>query len=134
MYLSFVPAVIFRSILGTTKAIPTTLSSREGAIDTLLRFAQGLDDNSPSLTLSAFTPTAICNLRALSTNARYPLPELQGQDAIVSFFFPKIGEMDTTHMMSNFRVEVDSDRESHGNGNGKEKRAKNDLLHARSAL
>lgn len=83
----------------------TGLTNREAIIDALLRFVEGLDDADPSLLHSAFTPTASVDTRPISSIG-IPFSEYSGRDTIVSTLLTAVGALDTTHQLSNFRVNV----------------------------
>ena len=81
------------------------LSDREGAIDAVLRFVEGIDDNNSDLIYSAFTEDAYVDPRPLS-NIGKTFHELQGRDKVTSTMLKGVGSIDTSHMLNNFRVNV----------------------------
>ncbi len=87
------------------------LTDREGAIDAVLRFVEGLDDNNSELIYSAFTEDASVDLRQLS-NIGKDFHELQGREKIMATLLKGIGPIDTSHMLNNFRVVIDGHKAS----------------------
>ena len=81
------------------------LSEREGAIDAVLRFVEGLDDNNEELVYSAFTEDASVDLRGLS-NIGKEFHVLEGREKVASTLLQATGHIDTSHALSNFRVTV----------------------------
>ena len=89
-------------------ANPSGLSDREAAVEAVLRFFEGLDDADASLVHSAFTPDATVDLSPIS-NIGTPFSELSGRDTIVDRLLKSVGPLDSTHHLSNFRVNVIGD-------------------------
>ena len=86
-------------------ALPSTLSSlsvREAIIDTLYRCVNGLDTADVALFDSAFTKDANLDLNGNVLN---------GLDAIRTGCYDLISKLDTTHFLTNIRVDV-KDNES----------------------
>jgi SnoaL-like domain len=77
--------------------ILTSLTEREAIADALYRALLGLDNNDISLFNSAWSgPDAVLDLSGTVYNL----------DAIRTHFFEFVGPMDTTHIISNARVDV----------------------------
>ena len=53
-------------------------------IDTLHRFAAGIDQNDPTLLASAFTQNAVSDFRPAAAKAGFEYPVLEGRDTIVA--------------------------------------------------
>ena len=85
------------------------LTPHESVHHYVLRFDQGIDDASPTLLNSAFTPNATLDLTLMSSiGISYPI--ITGRDAIVSMFMSSVaGNLDTQHNVTNFRVNLDED-------------------------
>jgi len=78
--------------------ILTSLTEREAIVDALYRALLGFDVNDYSLFKSAFSePDAVVEI---SENA------IQGTEAIRTKLYDLVAAMDTTHMISNVRIEV----------------------------
>jgi hypothetical protein len=73
------------------------LSGREAIADAVYRCVVALDTDSPTLFRSAFTSDAIFDLNGTIMN---------GFDAINTQCFASISKMDTTHFISNLRINV----------------------------
>lgn len=95
------------------KAHETTHSSdpadKLAAIDTLYRFAVGIDLRDYELLSSAFAPDAVSDFRPAAAKAGFEYPVLQGRDTIVAALSGSLKSLDTTHSVSNPRVIVDGD-------------------------
>ncbi|KAL2836898.1 hypothetical protein BJX68DRAFT_274314 [Aspergillus pseudodeflectus] len=88
--------------MATIHPLPALLSPtptvREAVTDAITRFLVGLDTSDKSLFESAFTPTA-----TLSTNGNV----FQGLPAIITGCYDLIGKLDTTHFLTNVRINVE---------------------------
>lgn len=79
-------------------------------IETLYRFAAGLDLRDKDLLSSAFATDAISDFRPAGKKAGFEYPVLQGRDNIVSALRDSLGQIDTTHSFSNPRVSLEGDK------------------------
>ena len=84
------------------------LTDREAVIDAVLRMAQGLDDADPDLLRSAFVPDAVFDVTPVNKIGRQ-YKVLHGVDTIVEGVMGSVGPMDTTHSVTNFRVQLSGD-------------------------
>lgn len=85
------------------------LTDREAAIDALIRFVWALDEGSSELSASSLTEDATMVL-SFTHNGAKPR-ELTGRDTIVETLMSAVGRpLDTTHMATNIRCEVDGDK------------------------
>jgi septum formation inhibitor-activating ATPase MinD len=75
-------------------------------IETLYRFAAGLDLRDKDLLASAFAEDAISDFRPAGKKAGFEYPVLQGRDTIVRALRDSLGNIDTTHSVSNPRVSI----------------------------
>lgn len=82
------------------------LSPREGAIDALYRYVEGLDRADENLLRSAFTSEAVLDLSGLTPTTGVTYEEMKGIDTIVNSVLSHVGPMDSQHQMSNFRVKL----------------------------
>ena len=91
----------------------TTLSSdpadKLAAIETLYRFAAGIDLRDYELLSSAFAPDAVSDFRPAAAKAGFEYPVLQGRDSIVAALSGSLKSLDTTHSVSNPRVIIDDE-------------------------
>lgn len=84
------------------------LTDREAAIDALHRFVWALDEGDPELSASSLTKDATMVLE-FTHNGQTPR-ELTGRDTVVELLMNVVGKpLDTTHMVTNTRCEVDKD-------------------------
>ncbi|TFY86664.1 nuclear transport factor 2 family protein [Pseudomonas kairouanensis] len=84
-----------------------TAAERLAVIDTLHRFAAGIDLKDSALLASAFTLDAVSDFRPAAAKAGFEYPVLEGRDAIVAALSAALGPLDTTHSVSNARVTLD---------------------------
>lgn len=85
------------------------LTDREAAIDALIRFVVALDDGSSQLSASSLTENAVMNL--VFGESGMQSRKVEGRDSIVDILMSKVGRaMDTTHMATNIRCEVNGDK------------------------
>ena len=78
-------------------------------IDTLHRFAAGIDLRDWALLASAFTSNAVSDFRPAAAKAGFEYPVLEGRDIIVSALSGALSQLDTTHSVSNPRVTLNGD-------------------------
>lgn len=82
-------------------SLPTALfpplSGREAVVDAAYRAVLGLDTNDVKLFESAFTEDASININGNVT---------AGRKALVSGLFGKISKLDTTHYLTNIRINI----------------------------
>lgn len=79
-------------------------------IETLYRFAAGLDLRDKDLLASAFAADAISDFRPAGKKAGFEYPVLQGRNTIVATLRDSLGQIDTTHSISNTRVSIHGDK------------------------
>jgi hypothetical protein len=85
------------------------LTDREAAIDALHRFVWALDEGSGALSASSLTANAVMTLRFTHNGAKPR--EIVGREDIVELLMSAVGRpLDTTHMATNVRCEVEGDR------------------------
>jgi hypothetical protein len=88
---------------------PDSLHDTLAVVDTLYRFAAGIDLRDRALLSSAFTEDAISDFRAAGAKAGFEYPVLQGWETIVEALSTSLNGLDTSHSFSNPRVVVDGD-------------------------
>ncbi|PIF71323.1 nuclear transport factor 2 family protein [Flavobacterium sp. 2] len=79
-------------------------------VETLYRFAAGLDLRNKDLLLSAFAADAVSDFRPAGKKAGFEYPVLEGRDTIVEALMGSLSQIDTTHSLSNPRVSIDGDK------------------------
>lgn len=79
-------------------------------IETLHRFAAGIDLRDPDLLSSAFAADAISDFRPAGKKAGFEYPVLEGRDTIVSALMGSLSQIDTTHSVTNQRVTINGDQ------------------------
>ena len=86
-----------------------TTADTFAVIDTLHRFAAGIDQRDQALLASAFTQYAVSDFRPAAAKAGFEYPVLEGRDTIVAALSGALSQLDTTHSVSNARVTLDGD-------------------------
>lgn len=86
------------------------IADKFAVIDTLYRFAAGIDLRDSELLASAFAEDAVSDFGPAAAKAGFEYPVLKGRDTIVSALSGSLGQVDTTHSVSNPRVSVDGDK------------------------
>jgi hypothetical protein len=85
------------------------LTDREAAIDALHRFVWALDEGDDALSASSLTTDAVMSLHFTHNGAKPR--EIEGRETIVELLMSAVGRpLDTTHMATNVRCEVDGDK------------------------
>lgn len=79
-------------------------------VETLHRFAAGIDLRDNDLLASAFAIDAISDFRPAGKKAGFEYPVLEGRNAIVTALTGSLAKIDTTHSVSNTRVVIDGDK------------------------
>ncbi|MDL4776752.1 MULTISPECIES: nuclear transport factor 2 family protein [Thermomonosporaceae] len=91
-------------------AIACELKDREEVVDALYRFAQGLDLQDRQLLASALAADAELDSRSAAAKWGAYSPLMIGRDTIVNLLLGLIiDRVDTTHVVTNPRVQVDGD-------------------------
>lgn len=78
-------------------------------VETLYRFAAGIDLRDRTLLASALAENAISDFRPAATKAGFEYPLLQGRETIAEALSGSLSRVDTTHSISNPRVTVEGD-------------------------
>lgn len=79
-------------------------------VETLYRFAAGLDQRDEALLASAFAADAVSDFRPAGKKAGFEYPVLEGRETIVAALRGSLNHIDTTHSVSNPRVSLDGDK------------------------
>lgn len=85
------------------------VADKLAVVETLYRFAAGIDLRDRELLSSAFADNAVSDFRPAAAKAGFEYPILNGRSTIVEALLNSLGGLDTTHSMSNPRVAVDAD-------------------------
>lgn len=93
-------------------ATAARMEDRVEVIDALYRFAAGQDLRDPALFSSAFAPSAVLDFVQPAKKLGVDLPVFKGRDNIVSSIRAALAEIDTTHTVTNPRVDIDGDQAS----------------------
>lgn len=78
-------------------------------IESLYRYAAGIDLKDADLIRSVFTEDAVSDFRPAAAKAGFEYPVLQGRETIVSALMGSLGPIVTTHSVSNPRVFLNGD-------------------------
>jgi hypothetical protein len=82
---------------------------REEVIDALYRFGLGQDLRDRDLFASAFAADAVLDFRPAATKCGLDIPLMEGRDTIVDIILNPETRIDTTHVVSNARVDLAGD-------------------------
>ncbi|MDQ0968677.1 hypothetical protein QFZ20_004080 [Flavobacterium sp. W4I14] len=85
-------------------------ADKYAVVETLYRFAAGIDLRDNNLLASAFAADAISDFRPAGKKAGFEYPVLEGRDSIVAALTGSLNQIATTHSVSNPRVSIDGDR------------------------
>ena len=89
---------------------PTETTDKLAVVETLYRFAAGIDLRDRDLLASAFVEDAVSDFRPAAAKAGFEYPVLEGRDLIVAALSDSLSRLDTTHSVSNPRVSVEGDK------------------------
>lgn len=79
-------------------------------VETLYRYAAGLDLRDRDLLASAFAEDAVADFGPATKKAGQEYPPVKGRDTIAAALSGSLGHLDTTHSLSNPRVSLDGDK------------------------
>ncbi len=88
---------------------PASAADKLAVVETLYRFAAGIDLRDTELLASASASDAVSDFRPAAAKAGFEYPVLEGRDTIVSALATSLSAIDTTHSISNPRVTVEGD-------------------------
>lgn len=88
----------------------TRTADKVAVIETLYRFAAGIDLRDRDLLASAFADDAISDFGPAAAKAGFEYPVLEGRETIVAALSGALSQLDTTHSVSNPRVSLDGDK------------------------
>ncbi|MEU0136882.1 nuclear transport factor 2 family protein [Streptomyces sp. NPDC006296] len=78
-------------------------------VETLYRYAAGLDLRDKDLLASAFAEDAVADFGPATRKAGQEYPPINGRETIASALLGSLSHLDTTHSVSNPRVNLDGD-------------------------
>jgi len=90
--------------------LPDTTADKLAVIETLYRFAAGIDLRDTDVLASAFAEDALSDFRLAAAKAGFEYPVLEGRATIVAALSSALGTIDTTHSVSNPRVSLEGDK------------------------
>lgn len=91
------------------QTLPDTTDDRLAVVETLYRFAAGIDLRDQALLSSAFAEDAISDFGPAAAKAGFEYPVLHGRDRIVDALAGSLAQLDTSHSISNPRVTLNGD-------------------------
>jgi hypothetical protein len=100
------------SSAGTADPRIQMLVDRMEIVDALYRFGAGQDLHDPALFASAFAEQAALDFTGPAKRLGASMPVLRGRDAITDTIMQAVAQLDTTHTVTNPRVDITGDRAS----------------------
>ncbi|MBM7443016.1 nuclear transport factor 2 family protein [Streptomyces sp. HB132] len=88
----------------------TAIEDKFAVVETLYRYAAGLDLRDKDLLASAFADDAVADFGPATKKAGQEYPPVEGRETIAAALSASLGHLDTTHSVSNPRVSLDGDR------------------------
>lgn len=85
----------------------TEAADKLAVVETLYRFAAGIDLRDAGLLASAFSVDAVSDFRPAAAKAGFEYPVLEGRDNIVTALVGSLKSLDTTHSVTNPRATID---------------------------
>jgi hypothetical protein len=77
--------------------------------EALYRFAAGIDLRDAEMLTASLALDAVSDFRLAAAKAGFDYPVLTGRQTIVNALLTSLGQLDTTHSVSNPRVTIDGD-------------------------
>ncbi|CAM3779778.1 nuclear transport factor 2 family protein [Rahnella bruchi] len=90
--------------------IHTSTENKLAIIESLYRYAAGIDQKDPELISAIFTSDAVSDFRPAAAKAGFEYPVLEGKETIVSALMHSLQSVFTTHSVSNPCVTFDGDK------------------------
>ncbi|ONF73598.1 nuclear transport factor 2 family protein [Amycolatopsis keratiniphila] len=87
----------------------STTADKLAVVETLYRYAAGLDLRDKDLLASAFAEDAVADFGPATRKAGQEYPPVGGRDSIAAALSSSLSHLDTTHSLSNPRVSLDGD-------------------------
>lgn len=96
------------SVIDSTTS-PTATADKLAVVETLYRYAAGLDLRDRALLASAFAEDAVADFGPATAKAGQAYPPVEGGETIAAALAESLAALDTTHSVSNPRVSLDGD-------------------------
>jgi hypothetical protein len=93
----------------STQSIESEVRDRLEVVETLYRFAAGLDFNDENLLKSVFATDVVVDFTEGNRLWGSHIPVLKGLDQVMEFLRPIARDLDTTHTVTNPRTEIHGD-------------------------
>lgn len=93
-----------------SSSLTENVANKLAIIDSLYRYAAGIDLKDKELIKSAFTENAVSDFRPAGAKAGFEYPVLKGKDAIAEALMNSLKPIITTHSVTNPRVTIDGDK------------------------
>jgi hypothetical protein len=93
-----------------SSTVSREIESKYAVIETLYRYAAGIDLKNRELIASAFTEDAVSDFRPAAAKAGFEYPVLQGKETIVMALMDSLSPIITTHSVNNPRVTLEHDK------------------------
>lgn len=93
----------------TTSTSSTVTADKFAVVETLYRYAAGLDLRDNDLLSSAFAEDAVADFGPATKKAGQEYPPIHGRGTISTALLSSLSHLDTTHSLSNPRVTLDGD-------------------------
>lgn len=90
--------------------IHSSTESKLAIIESLYRYAAGIDLKDPALISAVFTSDAVSDFRPAAAKAGFDYPVLEGKETIVSALMHSLQSVLTTHSVNNPCVTFDGDK------------------------
>ncbi|MFJ3705304.1 MULTISPECIES: nuclear transport factor 2 family protein [Streptomyces] len=87
----------------------TATADKLAVVETLYRYAAGLDLRDKDLLASAFADDAVADFGPATRKAGQEYPPINGRETIAQALLGSLSHLDTTHSVSNPRVSLDGD-------------------------
>lgn len=94
----------------TMNTSSATALDKLAVVESLYRFAAGIDMRDNVLLASSFAVDAVSDFRPAAAKAGFEYPVVEGRDNVVTALSNSLSGLDTTHTVSNPRVAVDGDK------------------------
>jgi septum formation inhibitor-activating ATPase MinD len=89
---------------------PQETADKLSVVETLYRFAAGIDLQDIDLLASTFAENAVSDFRPAAAKAGFEYPLLEGRNTIVAALSGALSHLDTTHSVSNPRASITGDK------------------------
>ena len=93
-----------------SSTVSKELESKYAVIETLYRYAAGIDLKNRELIAFAFTEDAVSDFRPAAAKAGFEYPLLQGKEIIIKALMDSLHPIVTTHSVNNPRVTLEGDK------------------------